>query len=379
MEVLKIGLESHISIAGLGKLFCLCEEFQHCPICKSIPGYLPQNPDPVLYEKVTDLALLLGSSLSSSLTFYRKHYDYYDLPAGFQRTQHPEFPYAKGGSLKLYKTHKQVLIRALYLEEDPASTVGVGIDFSRAGSPLIELVTEPCFIGTYDQVKPQITEYLQTLSRLCLDLGIVDKSKVLKSDVNVSLEGSSFRYELKNITSTQDILSAIRLAIPLLVRDKDHKNKTYHFKNKLIFSRYKTSYPYLKDYNLKPITLDSKRSNLKLTLYELVDKFLETSSYRDSYLYAKELLKKDLVKKPWIDLLPKDGLRKLKLDEKETSALRPYLTEYWSKNKISKESYAQKDLCFKQFVNELKKNLLNSKISFSSQLINKILGDLLSL
>ncbi len=214
-EKAKIGLEVHIQIKTKSKLFCSCpsgkSENNVCPICLGMPGALP-TPNKKAIEYAIRLALALNCELAEKIIFWRKCYFYPDLPKNFQITQ-LEPPLAKNGKLKIGK--KIIYIRELHLEEDPASITYPAdihssryciVDHSRSGTPLIELVTEPCF----DSAK-QCRLFLTKLVAILKCLKIFDESCVLRVDANVSLNGP--RVEIKNIGSIKEVERAINYEI----------------------------------------------------------------------------------------------------------------------------------------------------------------------
>ena len=212
-----IGLETHVYVNTKSKLFCSCATSGEqpneatCPICLGFPGSKPSlNAKAVQLTIQTGLAL--NSKIASYVEFSRKIYYYPDLAKNFQITQYDN-PIALGGSLQVGDFTVQ-LTRA-HLEEDPAKIVHKGgsmsnskaslLDFNRSGSPLIEIVTEPCFTTA-----KQAREYLGELFRLLAYLEIVDAKSdaVMKTDVNVSIPGG-VRVEIKNVTGFANVERAV--------------------------------------------------------------------------------------------------------------------------------------------------------------------------
>ena len=219
-----IGLEIHVHLKTRTKMFCRCEleyggaENTHtCPVCLAHPGSLP-----VPNERAIEMTILLGHALGCEIVeravFHRKHYFYPDLPKGYQISQYDE-PLCVNGrfALPTAEGESEVGIVRAHLEEDAAKNVHVGgaegriagadrtlVDFNRAGTPLVEIVTEPD-LNSSDQAK----RFLQLLRQTVVELGISDaemEKGSLRFDVNVSVrpEGSDelrTRTELKNMNS----------------------------------------------------------------------------------------------------------------------------------------------------------------------------------
>lgn len=370
--MIRVGLESHVCLNSKNKLFCNClVEKNSCVICEGVPGFLPSFNNSIL-PLAYRLTEVLNSKCSFKLCFFRKHYYYYDLPCGFQRSQHPSLPFSKGGSLKLYKHQEEVEIEKIFLEEDPASQNKYGIDHSRTGSPLLEVVTKPCFVGPVLQVQKKVQQYLQTLSRLCVDLGISDSSKVLKTDVNVSLYNGNFKYEIKNVTSFQDIKKSIAQAFKLLTEDKEKTNKTFHFKNKLIFSRQKKQYLYLKQWNIPPITLTPSKE-LPLTLYYLLKegKPKRYTYYKQIYKGLEHTSPEEIIK--LINLTPTEGLKKITELKYSKEIIRQIVVQWLIKEQIRFEDYSEKNLYFLKSLKKLKEELGTRHIKFNSNLLYTII------
>jgi len=208
----KIGLEVHQQMATERKMYCDCPtNYQDvppntnvCPICTGMPGSKPLPPNERAVEAAIEIALMVGCKVLTCQTIYiqRKHYDYPDLPSGYQRTS---LPIAKNG--KLYG----VRIREVHLEEDPGQydpTAGT-VDYNRSGVPLVEIVTEP------DMKSPEeARKFLRTLTRLLEYTGKVrpEAGGAMRTDVNISLEGGG-RVEVKNINSVKGAYRALKYEI----------------------------------------------------------------------------------------------------------------------------------------------------------------------
>jgi len=223
----KIGLEIHCQLTKLeSKLFCSCKadyrEFEPntniCPICMGIPGSLPLlNKSAV--EKATLIAMALDCSTPDKIAFFRKNYFYPDLPKNFQITQLNVYGNTSiGWEGKISVGAAKVRIRRIQLEEDPGRLIYEGatektkltlVDYNRAGTPLVEIVTEPDF-----ETPHQVREFLNILSDLLENLTVSDPGLevAMRADVNVSIEGV-FKVEIKNIVSFHDLEKAVHFEI----------------------------------------------------------------------------------------------------------------------------------------------------------------------
>ena len=227
-RALTIGLEIHIKLKSKTKMFCQCQNQQNfetllpnthvCPICMWQPGALPTLTQDALWK-----SLLIGKALNCTInkvsTFDRKSYFYPDLPMWYQITQlyHPTNTNGRVSFfLNNFSEEKSVGILDAHLECDTAKMIHNGgeamIDFNRAGTPLVEVVTGPDFSST-----DEVVEFLKELQRIVRynDIADADLEKgQMRVDVNISLRPSldtplGTRVELKNLNS----FSAIRRAI----------------------------------------------------------------------------------------------------------------------------------------------------------------------
>ena len=182
-----IGLEVHAHLKTRTKMFCRCEleygageNTRTCPVCLAHPGALPV-PNALAIEHTIKLGLALGCEISSHAIFARKNYFYPDLPKGYQISQY-ETPVVQGGVVEFFVDgpqgervrHKVNLTRA-HLEEDAGKSLHedyqgqTGIDLNRAGTPLLEIVTEPDMRSSREAV-----EYAKTLHQIVTWIGICD-------------------------------------------------------------------------------------------------------------------------------------------------------------------------------------------------------------
>lgn len=226
--ILTIGLEIHIKLKSINKMFCQCKNEQNfdtllpnsniCPVCTGQPWALP-----TLSNEVLEKALLLGKALQCEIntisTFDRKSYFYPDLPMGYQITQLYKPTNGKGKVqffLDNYTTEKIIHIQDAHMESDTAKMIHnwweALLDFNRAWTPLIEIVTLPDFRST-----EEVTEFLKELQRIVRynDIADADMEKgQMRVDVNISIRKTEndplgTRVEVKNVNSFWAIRRAI--------------------------------------------------------------------------------------------------------------------------------------------------------------------------
>ena len=223
----KIGLEIHGQLTKLeSKLFCPCKadyrQFEPntniCPICMGIPGSLPLL-NRTAVEKATLIAMALDCKTPHKIAFFRKNYFYPDLPKNFQITQLNVYGNTSiGWEGKILVADKVIRIRRIQLEEDPGRLIYEGanaktkvtlVDYNRAGTPLVEIVTEPDF-----ETPHEVREFLNILSDLLENLNVSDPGLegAMRADANVSIEGGS-KVEIKNIGSFHDLEKAVHFEI----------------------------------------------------------------------------------------------------------------------------------------------------------------------
>lgn len=221
--MVKIGLEIHGYIVSREKLFCKCAanykkgakpNTNICPVCTGYPGSKPMLPNEESLKKIIAIALMLGCKVSEQyLKWQRKHYDWPDLPKGYQDTISGAYsvPVGENGDFL------GIRIREVHLEEDPAKwdpQTGY-VDYNRCGLPLVEIVTEPDFKSS-QEVKEWLKKLITTLSYI----KALEKDAGIKADVNVSTSGE--RVEVKNVNSFESIVKTIEYEIK---RQEDETNK----------------------------------------------------------------------------------------------------------------------------------------------------------
>ena len=229
-----IGLEIHAQLATQSKLFCGdaasfgAEPNTHIsPITMGHPGTLPKTNVKAV-EYAIKLGIACGSRIENNNYFARKNYFYPDLPKGYQITQHTT-PICVGGAITIKGEDgdKIVQLNRIHLEEDAgksihdASEIDTYIDLNRAGTPLVEMVTEPCIHSAQDAFL-----FVSEVRRLVRWIGVCDgnmEEGSLRCDANISirLKGDKklgTRVEVKNLNSIRNIKKAIEFEIERLIQ-----------------------------------------------------------------------------------------------------------------------------------------------------------------
>jgi aspartyl-tRNA(Asn)/glutamyl-tRNA(Gln) amidotransferase subunit B len=210
-----IGLEIHVQLKTRTKMFCSCDvsfgdepNIHTCPVCLAHPGSLP-----VPNEQAIRYALMIAAALECEVAprsiFHRKNYFYPDIPKGYQISQYDN-PIAGAGRLG------DVRIERAHLEEDTAKMIHVGesgrihgssaslVDFNRAGTPLMEIVTEPD-IRSAEQARGWAQLLRETLRQIGVsDVNMEQGSLRVDANVSVRAKGSDklgTKAELKNMNS----------------------------------------------------------------------------------------------------------------------------------------------------------------------------------
>jgi aspartyl-tRNA(Asn)/glutamyl-tRNA(Gln) amidotransferase subunit B len=223
-----IGLEIHAQLLTHTKIFCGCStafgappNTNVCPVCLGFPGVLP-----VLNRSAVDLAiraaLALGCRINETSIFARKNYFYPDLPKGYQISQY-EQPIASGGVLSFVGSDGEcrVGITRVHMEEDAGKSLHEGfgdsdrktyVDYNRAGTPLIEIVSEPDLRSATDAA-----EFFERLRAILVWLGVNDgnmEEGSLRCDANVSVRPAGTatlgtKAEVKNLNSFRFLQKAL--------------------------------------------------------------------------------------------------------------------------------------------------------------------------
>jgi aspartyl-tRNA(Asn)/glutamyl-tRNA(Gln) amidotransferase subunit B len=223
-----IGLEVHAQLKTASKIFCSCStQFGEepntniCPVCTGMPGTLPVlNARAV--EFAVKMALAVGCRVNTHSLFARKNYFYPDLPMGYQISQYDQ-PLAEHGYVDIHTDAglKRVGITRIHMENDAGKLLHTGLGFSqvdlnRAGTPLIEIVSEPDMRSPVEAVA-----YLKALRSILVYLDICDgnmEEGSFRCDANVSLRprgATTFgtRTELKNMNSFRNVERAIEYEV----------------------------------------------------------------------------------------------------------------------------------------------------------------------
>jgi aspartyl-tRNA(Asn)/glutamyl-tRNA(Gln) amidotransferase subunit B len=223
-----IGFETHAQLSTQSKIFSRAPtafgaepNTQACPVDLALPGTLPvMNKGAV--ERAIEFGLAVNSTIAPRSIFARKNYFYPDLPKGYQISQY-EIPVVQGGAVEFYLGDEKKSVRLVraHLEEDAGKSlhedfVGQsGIDLNRAGTPLLEIVTEPDMRSSDEAVA-----YAKELHKIVTWIGICDgnmQEGSFRCDANVSVRkpGAPLgtRREIKNLNSFKFMQQAIDFEI----------------------------------------------------------------------------------------------------------------------------------------------------------------------
>lgn len=224
-----IGVEVHAQLRTKTKMFCGCgttfgrsPNSQTCPVCLGLPGTLP-----VINRAAVEMAVRAGLALNCTIgvnnQFDRKNYFYPDLPKGYQISQY-ESPICEHGWIEIAggDSKKRVKIRRAHLEEDAGKNVhetgtsGSRVDLNRAGTPLLEIVTEPDLRSA-----DEVVAYLKGLRDILMYLDVCDGNMdegSFRCEPNLSLrplgqKEFGTKVELKNINSFKFVKDAVEYEI----------------------------------------------------------------------------------------------------------------------------------------------------------------------
>jgi len=220
-----IGLEIHVQLKTKSKMFCRCDNNAEeaepntlvCPVCMGMPGTLPAANEKAI-EWTLKTGLALNSEIADFSRFDRKHYFYPDLPKGYQISQYDK-PFCLKGKMEIRNQNdeiRNIQIRRVHLEEDAGKLLHPGganyslVDLNRAGTPLMEIVTEPD-ISTPAEAKMFMQE-LRSILRY-LDVSDADMEKGhLRCDANISISidnKEGMPVEIKNMNSFRMVERAL--------------------------------------------------------------------------------------------------------------------------------------------------------------------------
>lgn len=224
-----IGLEVHVQLKTASKLFCSCpNQFGDapntnvCEVCTALPGSLPvPNHQAIHYAVLVGLAT--HCAINQASVFARKNYFYPDLPNGYQISQFDK-PLCEHGfvPITVNNTTKKIGITRIHMESDAGKNIHVPaenasfVDLNRAGTPLVEIVSEPDLRSAQEAVA-----YLKTLYGIVTYLGVCDgnmEEGSFRCDANVSIRpvgqtSLGTRTELKNVNSFRNVQRAIEVEI----------------------------------------------------------------------------------------------------------------------------------------------------------------------
>jgi aspartyl-tRNA(Asn)/glutamyl-tRNA(Gln) amidotransferase subunit B len=223
-----IGLENHVQLSTASKIFSgsstafgAAPNTQASAVDLALPGTLPVlNRGAV--ERAIRFGLAVGAQVAPLSIFARKNYFYPDLPKGYQISQY-EIPVVQGGQISFYvgERKKTVNLTRAHLEEDAGKSLHEdfhgqsGIDLNRAGTPLLEIVSEPELRSA-----EEACEYAKTLHALVMWLGICDgnmQEGSFRCDVNVSVrkpgQPLGTRREIKNLNSFKFLIQAVNFEV----------------------------------------------------------------------------------------------------------------------------------------------------------------------
>lgn len=225
-----IGVEVHAQLRTNSKMFCGCgttfglsANSQTCPVCLGLPGSLP-----VINRTAVEMAIRAGLALNCTIAasnrFARKNYFYPDLPKGYQISQY-ESPICEHGWIEVRDPGggtTRIRIRRAHLEEDAGKNIhetgtsGSRVDLNRAGTPLLEIVTEPDMHSA-----DEVVAYLKGLREILMYLDVCDgnmEEGSFRCEPNLSLRPSGqkefgTKVELKNINSFKYVKDAVEYEI----------------------------------------------------------------------------------------------------------------------------------------------------------------------
>jgi aspartyl-tRNA(Asn)/glutamyl-tRNA(Gln) amidotransferase subunit B len=226
-----VGLEIHVELATDSKMFCGCAvsfgedpNTRTCPVCLGLPGSLPV-PNERAVEYTMKIGLSLNCEIARRSLFHRKNYFYPDMPKNYQISQY-DLPLCYGGMVEISGDFgtTRVGITRVHLEEDTGKSIHVGgtgriadsdyslEDFNRAGTPLVEIVSEPD-IRSAEEARAFVTE----LRAILESLGVSDvrmEEGSLRVDANVSVRRTGetehgAKIEVKNMNSIRSVARAL--------------------------------------------------------------------------------------------------------------------------------------------------------------------------
>lgn len=413
-----IGLEIHVQLKTLSKMFCRCDNEAFgkepnktvCPVCLGMPGMLPvTNKQAVEWTIKTGLAL--GCEINPLSKFDRKHYFYPDLPKGYQISQYDQ-PFARGGELKLKvesEKWKIVRLNRIHLEEDAGKLIHKDdsslVDLNRAGTPLMEIVTEP------DIESPEeAAEFLRKLQKIVRDVVKVSEASMekghLRCDANIDVKDENGKMspivEIKNLNSFKFVQKALEFEAKRLAEDyanwpekrskitrgfNSQTGETYEQRTKEEASDYR----YFPEPDLPPIDttkfdLASLGKDVSASEDEKITKLIKDGVVEsDAKVLANSMNKYDLFSKLSAFDVKKDVLARIivhnlfgfNFTDKDLERAKDYtiLIKLFSDNKINKNIFQQK--CMAVHNGESIKNIDTEKVENINldEIVDKILAN----
>src|SRR5256714_5123108 len=301
-----IGLEVHVQLKTRSKMFCACpvefgaEPNTHtCAICLGLPGALPvMNHDALRMTVLT--GLMLGCDIAPISKFDRKNYFYPDMPKNYQISQY-DMPLCTNGSVPLHnlaypkdaqkniaRPDKEVHLVRIHLEEDVAKSFhfenSTGIDFNRAGTPLMEIVTQP-EINSPEEAFAFLTALKQILIYGAVSDADMEKGQ-LRCDCNTSVRRENqtelgTKIEIKNLNSISGVRRAfayeIQRQISIVESGESLKQETRGWDDAsgetflMRTKEFAHDYRYFPDPDLPPIRTEALVREARSRLPELPD------------------------------------------------------------------------------------------------------------
>lgn len=271
-----IGFEIHEQLNTKTKLYCdsptnyrdAAPNTNVCEVCTGMPGAKPYPVNQDAIDAAVEIALMLNCEIVKvPIYIQRKHYDYPDLPSGYQRTS---LPIGRNGSLS------GVGIWEVHLEEDPGKydPITGKVDYNRSGVPLVEVVTAPEIYSPEDG-----RNFLRELTKVLSYTGKVrSEGGTMRTDTNISIEGGA-RVEIKNINSVKGAYRALKFEIArqknLRKRGVTVKRETRAFLEAQMITKTMRvkeeaeDYRYIPDPDIPPLVIaDKKIESIKKTMPE---------------------------------------------------------------------------------------------------------------
>jgi len=319
-----IGLETHVELSTKTKMFCGCKlsfgespNTNTCPVCLGHPGSLPVVNKKAI-ESAIKIALALNCTINNRTVFHRKNYFYPDMPKNYQISQY-DLPIGVNGyvDVNMGSYTRRVGITRVHIEEDTGKLIHIGatgriseanysiVDFNRAGTPLVEIVTMP------DIKSPlEAKQYMITLRNILLMLNVSDcnmEEGSIRSDANVSVklkksDKLGTRTEIKNLNSFKFLQKGLEYEVERQINILKSNGKviqqTRHYDDKTQTTKVLREkeeahdYRYFPDPDLVPMLISSDwiseiKNSLPEMPYEKENRYKNTlglSDYDSSFL-----------------------------------------------------------------------------------------------